>query len=162
METETMKTINSKTGNRNNKFEKIVLRSGAIIASVILLSFTVSAHGLWKQLLTYNSFGKTAILMIGETGNTAEKPSTEATPAENSLLNIETAIDKTLEIEPWMTDDYFFGAFNHLNDAATDNPLELEEWMLNDTYFSSRIVPEKDPELKIEPWMTDNKYWAQR
>ena len=155
-----MKTIKQKTERRNDKFGKIVLRSSAILASVVLLSFTVSAQGLWKQLLTYNSFGKTAMLMIGETGNTTEKTAAKATAAKSNSLNIVTAIDKALDVEPWMTDDYFFGAFNYFNNVVTDNPLQLEAWMLNDLYFYGRIVPEKETELKIEPWMTDDKYWA--
>jgi len=159
-----MKTINFKKGNKSIQLGKILLRSGAVIVSVILLSFTVSAQGLWKQLLTYNSFGKTAILMVNasETGTKAETIETgrkAPAPSETVTFRIERAVDKTLEIEDWMTDDIYFGAYNHLLNIEQDKPLEIEPWMTNDNYFSSRFTREKDRELEIEAWMIDDRYW---
>jgi hypothetical protein len=116
-----MKTINLKKGNKNIRFGKVLLRSGAVIASVILLSFTVSAQELWKQLLTYNSFGKTAILMVtaSETNTKTEKIETESkslAPSETGTFRVEPTVKETLEIEAWMADDIYFGAYNHLLD----------------------------------------------
>ena len=160
-----MKTINLKNGNRNLQVEKVALRGGAILISVILLSFTVSAQGLWKQLLTYNSFGKMAMLMVSESedGTTAlsDKAGTNALPAEKmSLFYDIPASDRSLDLESWMTDDIYFGAYNHLFDVVVDNPLGLEGWMLNDAYFCSRIRPEADKELELEAWMNDDNYWV--
>ncbi|WP_299584754.1 hypothetical protein, partial [uncultured Sunxiuqinia sp.] len=62
-----MKTQETNTGNNNNQSEKVLLRSAAVIISFVLISFTVSAQGFWKQLLTNNSFGQVALLMVEET-----------------------------------------------------------------------------------------------
>ena len=159
-----MKTINLKRKNKSIRFGKVLLRSGAVIVSVVLLSFTVSAQGLWKQLLTYNSFGKTAILMVNASeANTKTKAigaGNEApAPSETTNFRVEPVMDKTLEVEDWMTDDVYFGAYNYLLDVEHDKLLELEPWMMNDDYFSSRFARDKDSELKIEAWMIDNRYW---
>lgn len=159
-----MKTINFKKGNKSSRFGRIFLRSGAVIVSVILLSFTVSAQGLWKQLLTYNSFGKTAILMVnaseaGAKDETMKSEHKAPAPSETATFRIESAVDKTLEVETWMTDDFYFGVYNHLLDVEQDKPLEIEPWMTNDSYFSSRFTREKEPELEIEAWMIDDRYW---
>lgn len=151
-----MKTINNNNQeNRNNQVSQALLRSAAVVVSVVLLSFTVSAQGLWKQLLTYNSFGKMAMLMVSE-AQASEEPAT----AETSAFNFEQATDEALEVESWMTDDTYFGAYNNFFEVATDEPLELEEWMTNGACFANRIVCEKDEDLKLEAWMTDDYYWA--
>jgi hypothetical protein len=159
-----MKTINFKKGNKNIRFGKVLLRSGAVIASVILLSFTVSAQGLWKQFLTYNSFGKTAILMVNasDTNTKTEKIETESNspaPSETATFRVEPAVEEALEVEPWMTNDMYFGAYNHFLKIEQDKPLEVEPWMTNDDYFSSRFTNKKDRELEIEAWMIDDRYW---
>lgn len=159
-----MKTIRFKKGNKSVRFGKVLLRSGAVIVSVVLLSFTVSAQGLWKQFLTYNSFGKTAILMVhaSETGTKAATIETDRkapSPSETATFRIEPAVDHTLEVEAWMTDDVYFGAYNHLLEVEQDKPLEIEPWMTNDDYFSSRFTRGKDRELEIEAWMIDDRYW---
>jgi len=160
-----MKTIKLKNGNRNLQVEKVVLRSGAILISVVLLSFTVSAQGLWKQLLTYNSFGKMAMLMVSESEDGAtglsDQAGTKALPAAKMSSFYDTpASDGSLDLESWMTDDSYFGAYNHLFDVVVDNPLGLEGWMLNDAYFCSRIRPEADKKLELETWMNDDNYWV--
>ncbi|MEL7585137.1 MAG: hypothetical protein AAGU19_00395 [Prolixibacteraceae bacterium] len=159
-----MKTINLKKGNKSLRYGKIILRSGAVIVSVVLLSFTVSAQGLWKQLLTYNSFGKTAILMVGssEAGTQAKMVEAErksAAPSKMKAFYVEPAADKVLAVESWMTDDAYFGAYNHILEVEQDKPLELESWMTDDDYFSSRYTRVPDEDLKLEPWMTDDRYW---
>ncbi len=158
-----MKTMNFRNG--KSSFGKVILRSGAVVASVVLLSFTVSAEGLWKQLLAYNSFGKTAILMVNAT-ETAKTKTVEPTgevpaPAEEINFRIEPAVDETLEIKPWTTSDVNFLAFSHFIDAEKEQPLELESWMTDDNYFKSRFATDKDEELKIEAWMIDDNYWKQ-
>jgi len=159
-----MKTINFKKENRSIRFENVLLRSGAVIVSVVLLSFTVSAQGLWKQILTYNSFGKTAMLMVNASEASNETEVSDAgrkapAPSKTISFTIEPAADQLLQVEAWMTDDAYFGAYNHLLRVEQDKPLELEGWMLNDHYFSSRITKDQDKDLNIEAWMLDKRFW---
>ncbi len=158
-----MKTINANKGNKNNQVTRALLRGAAVVVSVILLSFTVSAQGLWKQLLTYNSFGKVAMLMVDESEAAEVADASESfieKPATTESFSFEQATDVSLELEGWMTDDLYFGAYNNFYRVDNDQPLEVEEWMTNDNYFSNRFATEKDGELELESWMSDDNYWA--
>lgn len=155
-----MKTQNNKSENRNNQVEKVLLRSAAVIISFVLISFTVSAQGFWKQLLTNNSFGKVAMLMVEEyEANAGTVEGTLPAETENSTFYMEPAVDKSLEIESWMTDDAYFGAFVNAGVPEVEESLEIENWMTDENYFSNRFSVEKEDELKLEAWMTDNKHW---
>ncbi|MGD9556808.1 MAG: hypothetical protein AB7V25_07305 [Mangrovibacterium sp.] len=159
-----MKTINFRNESKGRRFTRVALRGGAVIFSVILLSFTVSAQGLWKQLLTYNSFGKMAMLMVSSAeaaGGTEVAASENKTlaPSSDLVFAVEPAAEGTLEVKDWMTDDVYFGAARHLFDKAIDEPLELEPWMTNEAYFASRYAIDKEKEMEVKPWMLDRQYW---
>ena len=159
-----MKTTKQKTENRNNQIEKVLLRSAAVIVSFVLISFTVSAQGFWKQLLTNNSFGKMAMLIVEESAaglvaDASEADNAVPVEAETSNFYLEQAADKTLELEAWMTDDAYFGAFNYIFEPEVENSLELKDWMTDDAHFSSCFAVGQEDELKLEAWMTDDVYW---
>ncbi|MHA7110706.1 hypothetical protein ACRTDU_11305 [Sunxiuqinia elliptica] len=155
-----MKTQNNQTGNKSNQVERVLLKSAAVIVSFVLISFTVSAQGFWKQLLTNNSFGKVAMLMVEELEADAATTS-NALPAkaESSAFYIEEAVEEPMEVEAWMTDDVYFGAFVTMAQPEVEKSLEIEEWMSSDKHFSNRFSLETDREMKLEAWMTDDKYW---
>jgi hypothetical protein len=156
-----MKTQNTNTGNNPNRIEKVILRSAAVIISFVLISFTVSAQGFWKQILMNNSFGKVALSMVEESA-TAEATAESALPAKasKSIFYFEQAADDVLEIESWMTDDAYFGAYTHLSVPEAEASLELEEWMKDENYFSNELtVEEQEKDLELEAWMTDSRYW---
>ena len=155
-----MKTQNNKTGNRNNRLQKALLRGAAVVLSFVLISFTVSAQGFWKQLLTNNSFGKVAMLTVEAPEANVKSVETAApAEAENMAVYFETATDKPLELEDWMSDDAYFGAFNNILEPEVERNLEIEGWMMDESYFANQYAQVKDKELKIEGWMTDKKYW---
>ncbi|MGQ7871458.1 hypothetical protein [Sunxiuqinia sp. sy24] len=157
-----MKTQETNTGNNNNQAERVLLRSAAVIISFVLISFTVSAQGFWKQLLTNNSFGQVALLMVEETG-AAEVATELSVPAaaESSTFYFAEAMESELEVEAWMTDDVYFGAYTHLAVPATEPGLELESWMMDEGYFNSHLMDtDEEKELELEAWMTDNDYWS--
>jgi len=142
----------------------ILLRSGAVVIIVILLSFTVSAQGLWKQILTFNSYGRMAVLMVhgSETGSWGEKvESGSGNPARSGTVTfqIEPAFDEDPGIGAWITDDFYFGAYSGLFEAERDKSPELEPWMTDDRYFTSRFATDQDSALAIEVWMIDGRYW---
>ena len=76
-------------------------------------------------------------------------------------FRIETATEKSLEIESWMTDSKFFEPALSYSEEK-DNPLKLEEWMTNDLNFGAAEVlfaEETENEMQIESWMTDDYFW---
>ena len=149
-----MKTRNNTTGRKNNRLSGVLLRTAAVLASVVLLSFTVSAQDLWKELLSYNSFGKMALILVDES-NATEVPAETNTVAFS--INEET--DSPLTVESWMTNDEYFGASNIFNQVAQDETLEIANWMTDGDYFTSRFAKESDEELPVEAWMCDASFF---
>ena len=155
-----MKTQNNKQENRNNQFKNVLLKSAAVIISFVLISFTVSAQGFWKQLLTNNSFGEMAMLMVQESeADYATEKSEAPASAESTYAYFEAAADPSLELENWMTDDIYFGALNVALQPESEPALELEDWMANGAHFNNYDTADLDESMEIEEWMVDDEYW---
>lgn len=150
-----MKTRNNQTENRNNRYSQVLLRVAAVLVSVVLLSFTVSAQDLWKELLSYNSFGKMALLMVNE-----DKAAMEA-PAENAsaVFNVAEEVDQPLEVQEWMSNDSYFHNYEHFDEVAPEKALEIENWMTDESYFRNQYAPEKEEALAVEAWMCDADFF---
>lgn len=148
--------------------ELAFLKGGAIVISFILISFTVSAQGFWRQLLTESSLSNVAMIMVGNSGShstaTVKSPATFENTIEDKTLikTMELESDKPLVLESWMTSDRFFNNFTFSIVTDKDKRLELEDWMIDNTYFetkSSYLKTEKDKELKLEEWMVNDSLW---
>ena len=150
-----MKTRNNQTGNRNNRYSQVLLRVAAVMVSVVLLSFTVSAQDLWKELLTYNSFGKMALLMVDE-NNAATETSSVATA---TVLNIEEETDQPLEVQEWMSNDSFFRNYENFDEVSPEKALEIENWMTDESYFNNQYAPVKEEAMPLEAWMCDADFF---
>ncbi len=157
-----MKTQNTKQTDKNNQIQKVLLRSAAVIISFVLISFTVSAQGFWKQLLTNNSFGEMAMLMVqeSEADYAADASGTNNELPADTYFYIEQATDESLELENWMTNDVYFGALNEALQPASEPALELENWMKSDAHFTNYSTHDMDKSLEIEGWMVDDEYWT--
>lgn len=157
-----MKTTNNVQKTENRNFEKPVNKFLAVVASLILISLTVSANGFWKQLLTNNTYGKMAVLMVDQENENKELLA-YATSAKSSVeikhaapaFNFEPAREKNLEIENWMTNETLFTS---VDQVAIEKPLEIEDWMLDDQNFGSGN--DTEPALEIESWMIDSNFWT--
>jgi len=163
-ENKTKNRAENKTENKNkkaramktkNNVQKAILRSGAVVISFILISFTVSAQDFWKRLLTNSSFNEIAIAMVETSGKTE----TTALPAENSAETFifQNETEPALQLEDWMTNTNYFNNTAFKVEEATESPLELENWMLDENYFSSDKNAEQA--LQLEDWMTSDKFW---
>ena len=162
-----MKTQNRKQENRNNQIQKVLLRSAAVIISFVLISFTVSAQGFWKQILTNNSFGEIAMLMVQEseadyTADARNAHSELPANAESATFFMEPAAEEALELESWMTDDAYFGSLNAALQPESEPALELEDWMKDTDHFNNYNSLDTDKSLNIEGWMVDDKYWTRK
>jgi len=120
-----MKTMNRKTENKQNRHRVAFLKGGAIIFSLVLISFTVSAQGFWKQLLIESSLGNVAAIMAGDV-NQQKQDKTGTT----STSNISKGMLHS-DVNPFLQE--------------SDAPLELQDWMINNQYFyNMNAETEKD------------------
>jgi len=147
-----------------NNVQKAVIKSLAIVISLVLISFTVSAQNFWKALLENNSLNEIAMFMV-ETKHAATVATEAATGSTNlsayaAYTKAET--EEALNLEDWMTNDnYFLPATFSMADEI-ESPLELESWMTSDNYFDTfSNLNEVDAEkpLELESWMTNTNYF---
>lgn len=163
-----MKTTNIDQETENKKIENPVSKTFAVVLSLVLISFTVSANGFWKQLLVNNTFGKMAILMVDQENEntrflTYASPVASSTDARSSIdaFVIKSAPENNLKIESWMTKEALFGANALTDQACKEQPLKIENWMMDNSSFAVPVIStEKEPALKLEAWMMDENRWT--
>ena len=145
-----MKT--NKAMKTKNNVQKTVLRTGAVIVSFVLISFTVAAQDFWKTLLTNSSFNQIALAMV----ETSKKPevNTPEIKAGNANYMFENLKDTQLGIEDWMTNSDYFKPVVF---QEKESKLQVEDWMKNEDLFA--VSNETERPLALESWMTNNKAW---
>lgn len=164
-----MKTTNNAQKTENKKLENPVSKTFAVVLSLVLISLTVSANGFWKQLLVNNTYGKMATLMVDQQKEQEEllaytAPEAVAHSAEVSatanLSALQTAKEKSLEIEGWMTDETYFVSNGFTNLVETEESLQIEDWMTDNSLFSNAVNDiESEPAMVTEAWMLDTYIW---
>ena len=156
-----MKTTNNAQKTVNGQMKMMVLRGAAVIISLVLISWTVSAQDFWKELLSNNTYGKMAMLMIAQDSETKSADAAiEAIEAELAIranhsteaLVLEAEAEKELEIESWMTDESNFSARTNFFAVEAEEALILENLMTNDVYFTS-LTADAESALEVEAWM---------
>lgn len=140
-----------------NNIQKAILKSLAVVTSLVLISITVNAQDYWKSLLENYNFNESELAMVDN--------STVVIPAETdanvfvSLLEQET--EEALELESWMTDESYF-TIGFSIEEEIENPLDLEDWMTNEALFNANsmyLEVETEGALQLEEWMTDESYF---
>jgi len=164
-----MKTTNNAQETGSRKFRVYITKAFAVVASLVLVSLTVSANGFWKQVLVNNSYGKMAIMMVNQENESETLPiysennfvALSDVKAISSIFLEEVSNEKALEIEPWMIDSRNFGSFSLDEEIYSEQPLKVEDWMIDNNKFSfSPEAGEKEPALKVETWMIDQQFWG--
>lgn len=145
-----MKT--NKAMKTKNNVQKTVLRTGAVIVSFVLISFTVAAQDFWKTLLTNSSFNQIALAMV----ETSKKPEVKTSETKTTTANYmyENVKDEQLVVEDWMTNNVYFKPVVF---QETESKLKVEDWMKNENLFAVSI--ETESPLALENWMTNSKAW---
>lgn len=96
-----MRTTNNVQKTENKQIKKTISKTLAIVLSLVLISFTVSAQGFWKQLLTNNTYGKMAELMVEQKNADDQLLNANAHSSEiriaNQVIHSETAQEMTFE-----------------------------------------------------------------
>ena len=126
------------------------MKSFAVVIALVLISISVSASGIFK----------TRIIGMEKEQLLAYTTISEVNHASNVFF-LETSVEKSLELERWMTDVTYFGS--QMNDFAmeTEESLRVEDWMLADQNFSgTTIINESDLDLKVEAWMLNEMIWS--
>lgn len=74
------------------------------------------------------------------------------------------AIETTLQVEKWMTDETIWNAKSFINyeiAKETESTMEFEDWMIwEETWdLNHNFVEETETELTVETWMTSVTIW---
>ncbi len=162
-----MKTTNNLQKTENRKFRVNISKTFAAVASLVLISLTVSANGFWKQVFVNNSFGKMAMIMVDQTTENDAAPVaveshatvTTDVQAIAARFSKEAAKDKSLEIENWMVKTETFGTNGFAAETVVEEPLQMEGWMIDNDNFAVSSG-DTDRALKLESWMTNNNVWV--
>lgn len=137
-----------------NNVQKAVMKSLAVIMSLVLLSITVQAQDFWATVLSNNSFHQIALALTSETDIAA---TTSPAEANVNAAIFETEAEAMPEIEAWMVDESnFYGA--PAFETELENSLPMEAWMMNDNIFNGTarwFEVEAEPALEMEQWMSD-------
>lgn len=135
-----------------NNTQKTALKSLAVIAGFIMLSLTLSAQDLWKSIIENETATEIALAIIEKDSKLqpASTQSEELTDLNSLETLFKTESEKTMELEEWMTSEYFF----KVEENSTKRKISS----------TSTFVYEvsKDSKLEFEDWMFNLKYWRVR
>jgi hypothetical protein len=163
-----MKTTNNAQKTENTQVRTVVLRGAAVIFSIVLLSWTVTAQDFWKEFLTNNTYGKMAMLMVSQPSESSKVDdlfvAVDADLKANTNVASEvTEAEQSLEIESWMTNENLFNAKTDFLTTEAESELEVEGWMTESKYFTSNAFDanvDAEPALEIEGWMLQDVYFV--
>ena len=123
-----MRKTNKDQKTESKPIKKTISKTIAIVVSLVLISFTVSAQGFWKQILVNNTYGKMAQLMV------------EQKIADDQLLKANAHFSGTKNVNqniksgntPQMTFETYFGSqwINNLKPRQTSSA--KPDWILED------------------------------
>jgi hypothetical protein len=165
-----MKTTNNAQKTENTQVRTVVLRGAAVIFSIVLLSWTVTAQDFWKEFLTNNTYGKMAMLMVSQPSESSKVDDLFVAVDADLKANTNVASEVTaaeaeqsLEIESWMTNENLFNAKTDFLTTEAESELEVEGWMTESKYFTSNAFDanvDAEPALEIEGWMLQDVYFV--
>ena len=136
-----------------NNVQKTILRFAAVVISLVLISFTVSAQEFWKKLIAGSSFNAIAIAMVDHSIEVVHN--SDATNASYNF-NLAEEAEETLQLEPWMLTDIYSSETMLPSVNETEDRLIMEDWMTNEKLFEVKNSEEK---LRIEEWMISSSVW---
>lgn len=124
-----MRTTNNLQKTGNKPITKTIKKTFAIVISLVLISFTVSAQGFWKHLLVNNTYGKMAELMV-------EQKNADDQLLKSNSHSSETNVAMpfiTTETAPQMTFESYFGSDWIANQNIMKTP-ERIDWRLDESF----------------------------
>lgn len=139
-----------------NNVQKTVLSTSAVIISLVLISFTVTAQDFWKMVITNSSFNEIALAMT----DTREKPKSQPVNHETWIEKLSPVEEQEQElaVEDWMKESSTFDASAPLTHPETESNLKVEDWMIDENHFGTGN--ENEMPLITEPWMYNERTWT--
>ena len=149
----TIKTKNENKMKTKNNVQKTILRFAAVVISLVLISFTVSAQEFWKKLIAGSSFNAIALAMVDHS-----KEEVHGSDLTNTSynLNLNEVTEEALLLEPWMLTEFYHDKSLLPSVIETEDRLKMEDWMTNEKLFQ---VMNSEEKLKLEEWMTSSSVW---
>ncbi len=137
-----------------NNVQKAILKSLAIVASLVLISITVSAQDFWKTLLENSSFNEIALAMSNNNNEASSESAETSTDLSLFAAILAEETEESLEMEDWMINENHFAIFFTIEEE-TEEALELEDWMINEDNFTASfsLLEETDEPFELEDWM---------
>lgn len=122
-----MRTTKNVQKTESKAIKKTISKTFAIVISLVLISFTVSAQGFWKHLLVNNTYGKMAELMV------------EQKNADEKLLKINDHLSKTTIIVPIAENTFesYFGSKSIYDLKTTHAASPMLGWTLEGSALSN-------------------------
>ena len=137
-----------------NNVQKAVLKSVAVLTSLVLLSYNLSAQGLWEQVMENTSASFAMLFDVPEAADTKVESTALYALAYDVIEN-----DAELEMESWMTNAKFF-ATDATIAAETESAMQLENWMTTENFgMEAAFIVENEAALEVEEWMVDEKWF---
>lgn len=162
-----MKTTNNAQKTENTQVRTVVLRGAAVIFSIVLLSWTVTAQDFWKEFLTNNTYGKMALLMVSQPSEASKVDDLFAAVDADLKANVSITSEVTaaeteqsLEIESWITNENLFAPKAGFSTTEAEEALAIEDWMTESEYFTGTTfvaAVDAEPSLEIEGWMLQDE-----
>ena len=106
---------------------KTISKTFAIVISLLLISFTVSARGFWKQILVNNTYGKMAELMVEQKNVDDHLPNASAHTSE---IKVASPVASTGTAKP-ITFESYFGSRWNANQNTVKAPVQTG-WRLDE------------------------------
>jgi len=122
-----MGTKNNVQKTENSLIKKTISKAFAIVVSLVLISFTVSAQGFWKQILVNNTYGKMAELMI-EQKNADDQLMKANAPTSETKVVLPVTSDGTATR---LTFESYFGSRWNTNQNTVKAPVQTG-WRLDE------------------------------
>ena len=138
-----------------NNVQKTLLSTSAVIISLVLVSFTVTAQDFWKMVITNSSFNQIALALA----DTREKPKAQVVNTETWVekMNVAEEAEEALRVENWMKEPASFESQQLTVAPETENSLQVEAWMFDESHFGNTNAEEP---LTTEEWMLNEKLWV--
>lgn len=148
---------------KGNNVQKTSLNVIAIIISLVILSLTVDAQGIWKSFMEFSNSNENDLVMVNNSANAITDNEADLTGTSSFAIYSETETEESLDLEEWMTDETYFSAAT-VTLEESEYPLELEAWMTDASLFAANTMyfeTETENTLELESWMTDDNIFNQ-
>lgn len=152
-----MKTTNNVQKTENRKFRKVIT-SSLIFIGLAASSLNLFASNSANQNQVLNTFQENKLEYA--TYNHLSMAGFAMDAIASRTYFIESAKDKNLEIENWMTSDKYFSTAVFVDELSPEQPLRIESWMTDvNNFMSPENLSDTEKPARIEKWMVDNMIW---